>query len=250
MRGFRYSLISVASLVLSGSAFGGVIVNVPATDNPWLAGMPNGSTSGTTYPVPYDAAPANSPAIYPTAINGGDIFTFVVTGAVSHGSELHDAPLTGPNGAQVPDGYGLQYVSRNSPNANGTENGIGDITAPIDALIGVFLNSSQPSLSTPPAALNFTSAASRNFTTLSPELNQPFFIGAGLDSASILQQFIAPAGATRLFFGPMDEYNWSDNTGSFQITAVDITAIGTSLPEPASLSVLALCGLSLLRRRR
>jgi hypothetical protein len=137
-----------------------------------------------------------------------------------------------------------------SPNADGSENGIADITAPIDALIGVFLSNSQPSLTAPPAALDFTTTASRDFSTLSPQLSQPFFIGAGENSSDILQEFIAPAGATRLYFGPMDEYNWSDNTGSFQIVATDITAISTSLPEPGSLCLVAVGALGLLARPR
>jgi len=250
MRGVHYSLISVGLLVLSASAYGSIIVSIPATGNPWLAGMPDGSTSGTTYPIPYDSAPANSPAQYPATINGGDVFTFIATGAVSHGSTLQGAPLTGPAGAQVPDGYGLEIVSRMSPNSNGSENGIADITAPIDALIGVFLNNNEPSLSAPPPPLDFTTSASRNFTTISPELSQPFFIGTGEDSADILQQFVAPAGATRLFFGMMDQYNWSDNVGSFQITATDVTAISGSLPEPGSLALLSIGALGLIRRRR
>jgi hypothetical protein len=240
-----------ALFVLSGSAFATVILNIPATDNPWLAGMPDGSTSGTTYPIPYDSAPANSPALYPVPFVAGESLEFSVTGAVSHGSELSLAPLTGPDGATSVDGEGFWYTSRLSPNADGSENGIADVTAPIDALIGVFLDGNPPNTEgAPPPALDFGTAASLNFTTLSPELRQPFFIGDGETSGGIVQQFIVPAGATQLFLGPMDEYNWSDNTGSFQIVATDVIPITTTFPEPGSLGLLAVCGLGLMVRRR
>jgi hypothetical protein len=235
----RHISILVASHIFASEAFGGLFpLTIPGTANPWLAGMPTGSTSGTMNNI-FDTVPAESPVEYPLSVTGGESFCFAATGAVSHGSELSLAPLTGPNGAQVPDGDGLLNVSRNSPNANGSENGISNITVPIDALLGVFLTSTAPNNFTAPAALDFSTAAERSYTDLYPLLQQVFFIGAG----SPTQMVTAPAGATEMWFGPMDEYNWSDNTGSFQLTV-------TICPEPASLSLLALGGLGLLRRRR
>jgi hypothetical protein len=75
-------------------------------------------------------------------------------------------------------------------------------------------------------------------------MRQPFFIGDGLTSGSVVQQFIAPTGATRLFVGMMDRAGWWNNQGSFSVTA-------TVVPEPATLSVLGVAILgSMLRRRR
>jgi hypothetical protein len=237
----RYLSVFAPLFLVAGQAFGSLFpLTIPGTANPWLAGMPAGSTSGTMSDV-FDTAPAESPVEYPLSVTAGECFTFAATGEVSHGSELSLAPLTGPNGAQVPDGDGLLDVSRNSPNANGTENGISDITVPIDALLGVFLTSNPPSGSTAPAPLDFSTSAEQDYTSLYPLLQQVFFIGAGSPN----QMVCAPAGATELWFGPMDEYNWSDNTGSFQLNVT-----GTIMPEPASLSMLALGGLGLLKRRR
>jgi hypothetical protein len=63
----------------------------------------------------------------------------------------------------------------------------------------------------------FENAADCDFLSLAPLLQQPFFIGDGQTSQDVIQQFIAPAGATRLFLGVMDNYQWSNNTGSFNV---------------------------------
>ena len=100
-------------------------------------------------------------------------------------------------------------------------NGINTTTAPLNAMMGIFLSDAEPDFSSPAATLDFSTAASRNFSTLSPQLKQVFFIGDGLDSNGNLQTFNAPAGATRLFLGTMDMYGWWwDNVGTFQYTAV------------------------------
>ncbi len=227
------ALITLTVAALSAPARASVILTIPGTDNPWLAGQPNGATSGTVYPIPYDSAPKNSPAQYPFPINPFDIFQFSATGATST------------------DGEGFHFTSRSSPNPDGSENGIGNITAPVDALIGVFLDAGNPATEgTPPPPLNFGTNASLDFTNLTPALNQPFFIGNGTTSGGVTQTFVAPAGATRLFFGPMDQYNWSDNLGQFVLTATDLTTVSTGFPEPTSLSLLAFGALGILRRRR
>jgi hypothetical protein len=72
--------------------------------------------------------------------------------------------------------------------------------------------------------LDFSTAASRNFSTLSPQLKQVFFIGNGLDASGNLQSFTAPPGATHLYIGVMDEEGWWwDNTGTIQFVAVQGT---------------------------
>jgi hypothetical protein len=87
------------------------------------------------------------------------------------------------------------------------------MTAPINALVGVYLGDDQPNFSAPPRSLDFSTSLSRDFTTLQPELKQLFFIGDGLNSQGIKQQFIAPAGATRLFLATWDFFEWNNNAG-------------------------------------
>ena len=137
--------------------------------------------------------------------------------------------------------------------ATNSNNGISGATWPINALVGVFLDASQPSLSAAPASLDFTSTS---FTTLSPQLRQAFFIGDGLTGTGTgtTQTFIVPAGATRLFLGTSDGFGWFNNSGSFAVT---VTAGGVIGPAPVisvtpaanvptlSFPMLALLGLAL-----
>ena len=72
-----------------------------------------------------------------------------------------------------------------------------------------------------------------------------FFIGNGVNSSSILQEFIAPTGATRVFLGITDSFGFNgapgafdDNDGSYQIR-VGINEdprnpITNQIPEPAT----------------
>ena len=75
-------------------------------------------------------------------------------------------------------------------------------------------------------------------------LKQTFYVGDGLTSGGVQQGRIVPAGATRLYLGTMDGYEWSNNSGAFT-ARVDV------VPEPSSLLCLAGCvliGLRLARR--
>ena len=86
------------------------------------------------------------------------------------------------------------------------------------SLVGVFLNNSVPGSTFAPSTLDFSTDASRSFTTLSPQLNQIFFIGDGRDDSGQVQNFVVPGGATRLFIGTWDSYEWNNNIGSFTVT--------------------------------
>src|SRR5262249_37922346 len=95
---------------------------------------------------------------------------------------------------------------------------------PITALMGIFLDDRQPSSYAMAASLDFSTGASRNFTSLSPRLKQVFFIGDGVNSSGTLQEFVVPSGATRLYLGIMDDSGWWwDNVGSFSASAMDDT---------------------------
>jgi hypothetical protein len=219
---FSVSMVALAS----GSASAGTFVTVPGTSNTWLAGMPDGSTAGNGQ----DFAPTNSPVLAPVSVTGGDVFTFDATGSVLNG----DGPLT-----LGPDGDLGAYQAR----IPGPENGIADMFGPINSLIGVFLSDEQPDGSPTPNGLDFSAEGlGLNFSSLSPLLKQPFFIGDGqTDDTRVVQEFIAPAGATRLFLGTMDGFGWFNNIGEFQVRIV---------PTPGAAMVGGLMGLVTLRRRR
>jgi Flp pilus assembly protein TadG len=169
--------------------------------NPWLAGMPAGTTANG-----YDSAPASSPTQLGGTLTAGTALTFVAEGKTSNQQGVEEE--------YEPDGN-LNWIIHNYP---GAENGIADLKAPISSLVAVFLDDSQPNSTAAPAALDFTTPTSRDFSSLSPALKQPFFIGDGKRANGATQSFVVPVGATRLFVGSMDGQQWSDNAGGFTVT--------------------------------
>jgi hypothetical protein len=93
--------------------------------------------------------------------------------------------------------------------------------APINALVGVFLDDNQPNLTPTPAKnLDFSTSASRDFSTLKPDLKQIFFIGDGMNSNGQTQEFVVPQGATRLFLATWDFYEWNNNAGARDVVVI------------------------------
>lgn len=190
-------------------------ITIPGTSNIWLAGMPPGTVAGGA-----DKAPDHSPVQYPGAVAGFPFwFEFYATGAVSNGG---CCPLVGP------DGDASFTVPAFAP-----ENGISSINAPVNALVGVFLDDSDPSLTPPPGGLDFFGPGALDFIDFYPLLKQVFFIGDGMTAAAVPQVFWAPSGATRLFFGTIDGYEWNNNLGSFEVE-VRIGVIDVFVPEPST----------------
>ena len=209
-----------ASVSAAGSA---AAVTVPGTSCPWLAGMPDGTRANS-----YDVAPNQSPALFTgSAVVPGATMRFVATGSASNEPSGFNE---GPDGAPPEP----------ATNASGAEHDIGNCTAPLRSLLGVFLSDSAPNLSPAPGDLDF-SGDGINFTTLSPGLKQVFFIGDGRNNDGVLQAFVVPAGATRLFLGMSDRFQWANNSGAFEVTLV---------PAPGVLSGLGLAACGTLRRRR
>ena len=133
----------------------------------------------------------------------------------SDGDKLNFDSISGdarhdPNLADyAPDGQ-LDDIGTNTA---GAENGISNLRAPINALVGVFLTDDKPNMTSCPLDARFHNRASRNFKSLSPKLKQLFFIGDGHPKDGGKQDFIVPAGATRLFLATWDFFEWNNNSG-------------------------------------
>ncbi len=224
---------------------------VPGTADPWLAGMPTGATAGpigetagtTLNPLQSPVLAAGTGTLLP--LTAGSALTFQVSGGpVGYGSGI--ARESGPNGMLYLGFLNVQHIA-------GATNGIGNYRGPINALLGVFLDNTSPSLSAAPATLDFSAPGATGFSTLSPALKQVFFIGDGLDSLANLRTIIVPQNATRLFLGVADGTEWANNHGSFDVAIGNSSGVA-SLPEPASLVLFAVGGLTALgygaRRRR
>jgi hypothetical protein len=216
---FDIQASSVAMLTPGQSA----TMTVEATSNPFLAGQPanvsasngnphndpdwsSGSSIGNLGGVHIEASPPQVPTNIP--ITPGQSMTFDGI----NGGATND--YTDPS-RYTADGN-TDYS--NCSNTDGDEHGIANMQAPINSLVGVYLNNSVPGSAPAPSDLDFSTAASRDFTTLSPQLNQLFFIGDGRDDSGQVQQFVVPQGATRLFIGTWDAYEWNNNIGSFNLT--------------------------------
>lgn len=181
---------------------------VPGSANVWLAGLPSGTARNT------DSAPGASPVEVNVTLTAGQDVTFTVTGGT------HNGPV-GP-GTTGPDG--------GSDVTHETENSIAELKAPLNSLVGVFLNGNEPSGSTQPYR-DFNVPAHREFDLIKPGLQQPFFIGDGRRSDDFVQHVRIPAGATRLFVGSLDEYDNETNSGAFEVDA-EVVAPLPEVPVP------------------
>ena len=186
-------------------------VNVPATSNPYLAGLPNRdeSTRGRQ-------APQQSPVLVQRTLSHAVAVTFTAVGAIQHTPEC-PPDCYGPNGAELARHLG------------GAEHGIADAIAPMNALMGVFLSDERPDRSETPRSLDYR-VIRRDNNSFSPQLKQVFFIGDGKTSSGALRRYLVPAKATRLYLAVMDGYEWNNNSGSFTVTvAIERDRVDTDI---------------------
>lgn len=256
MRGKRtYQTISSVFLVsvwlFAQEAVAVTVVNavVPGTSNPWLAGMPDGSTASRQ-----DSAPDESPVeILGLALVPGSELSFSPMGSVGHTPTISGF---GPDGDTSP--------SQTRGHTTGVENGIADLIAPHNSLIGIFLGPEQPDQTPAPDALDFSTETSRDFATLLPLIKQPFYIGDGMTSGGVVQTIVVPDNTTRLFLGTKDGFGWFNNSGQFdvEVTEPDTNTDpndppgGTNrtgaVPEPltATFGLMAMGAVGMITRRR
>jgi hypothetical protein len=222
------SSLIVAATVSLPIAASAATLTIPGTSNPYLAGLPNGATASVG-----DTAPAQSPVLATgISIIGGNTLSFLAVGSTDNGG---GTPFT------TPDGGSLVF--------HGAENGFSGLTAPINALVGVFLDNNLATASIAPTALDFSTASSQTYLSLSPLLKQIFFIGDGVTGtgSGTVQKVVIPIGATRLFIGTVDGYDWNNNSGQI---IVDIRSTAQSVPEPFTVIGTLVGGTAALRMRK
>jgi Flp pilus assembly protein TadG len=245
--------------VAGGAGNGRFEYYIPATSNPWLSGMPAGTVANPNNPAnnpDYAGDEYVDPGVKKSGTrrmtnwstqngSGGSDGNNVGTSqsnwsqwgdyAPKKGSPIRAGMIPIHPGATISfDGFNggannfssttLYDADGNSGwiinNLRGAENGMSDLRAPINSVIAVFLSDTQPSLAgQAPPTLDFGSSSSRDFLVLRPELRQMFFIGDGRTSAGETQRFVVPPGATRLYIGTMDGWEWNNNIGGFEVTA-------------------------------
>ena len=187
-----------------------VSLNVPATSCPWLAGAASGTSANVGNP---HNNPDYAPSACPKLMSGVPLtagqslqFDSINGGAGNDPAMSSFTPDGNPNDVQG--------------NWSGAENGLSNMLCPLNSVVGVFLDDNVPSTQgTPPSTLDFSTSTKRDFSSLSPQLRQVFFIGDGLrNDGTTKQNFVVPNGATRLYIGTMDGWEWNNNYGSFTTT--------------------------------
>src|SRR5262249_47675170 len=144
-------------------------INVQATSNPYLAGLPNGTKARVG-----DSAPQQSPVLVQRTLSHAVAVTFTAEGAIQHTPEC-PPDCHGPNGAEL------------ARHLKGAEHGIADAVAPMDALMGVFLSDERPNRRRAPRSLDYKVNLG-DISSSSPQLKQVFFIGDGKTSSGTLRR--------------------------------------------------------------
>lgn len=191
--------------------------NAPREHQLVVSGQANVFGAGQVNPTPCVNAGTGGVAALSVAAFEGEVVR--IAGAL--GSIWTGAESAGPDGAHNPprvcDITGVGGVS-GYKNLNNTAH-----------LVGVFVGDTP--LASTPARLDFSTAGlGEDFANLAPGLGQVFFIGDGVTSSGAVQEFVAPAGATKLYVGIPDAYEgnstliytgppnaYSDNSGAYYV---------------------------------
>jgi hypothetical protein len=189
-----------------------------------------------------------------------------ITGSVSFNNTVGD-----PNRGQFngPDGGFVNYPPANTDGFNTDINSYDGISGlqlvetvganrRVMFLAGVFLDDTIPTTPAPPR-LDFSSTAlGTAFSSLSPLLNQTFFIGDGWTAtgSGLQQQFFVPDAATRLFLGFIDGADFQGDPTFYDNNDGSFVATFAVVPEPTTLVIgmaslpLAVLAARCLRRHR
>ena len=196
------------SFSLVGSGGSGTTVNVLSTSDLFLSGHTGtlGISDPGTAPPQISVAGSAGKAVRFTSVTG----TWTcVSGGTLNGPDGAACAASGTNISSFRGIAGLTHNSRTM------------------FLAGVFLGPNEPA---DPAPTRLDVSNDNTVVTLQPALGQTFFIGDGLTASGTRQEFIVPAGATRLFLGVVDGFSfqggpccYADNSGSLS-AAFEIVA--------------------------
>lgn len=207
----------------------------PASGNLWLSGMPDNTQTQnfrSDNSTVWDnngtlASPKQRPLEFNltnVGIHPGDTINLEgITGTATWNN-------TTPSGTtNTADGDPTYLVANGvAPAASvpsTSSNGLSNARAPIGAVMAVFLDDNAPNLTAAPTNLDFGTDTARNYTSISPQLKQVFYIGDGKRSDGEAQTIVVPPHATRVFFGMMDAWQWNDNVGNFQTKLYSTSSI-------------------------
>lgn len=193
-------------IAVSPVTAGVTTINVSGKACPYFAGQ--------SFPVP-TATTGDSPTYHLDQIDPGtmppwfDVSGYSAILSITAVGEWGHPSLSGPDGYAGYDPAHQEYIDLGiSPALN----------TPLNALVGVFLTDATPVVFSAPASLTLGVS---DMTT--PQLQQMFVIGSNLNNITI------PVGATRLFFGLNNGYEWTNNVGSVDVTISPIPAPGAIL---------------------
>jgi hypothetical protein len=221
---------------------------VTANSNPWLAGEPDGTLASKPDAGYYTPGPGLNPLHKWQNDVAGPNGTTLASGEkagsptqismqVTPGSTVTISNVSGlainylnatPSYDATGSYNGGQYVYNDEASGGSSEHGLSDTWAPLNSMLGVFLTDAVPDNNSPPAVLDFSTQAARDYSSLSPLTQQVFYVGDGQTSSGTQQTIVVPQGATRLFLGTMDGHEWSNNLGGFNAT---ITQTNISIVE-------------------
>jgi Flp pilus assembly protein TadG len=217
--------------------------NNPSTNvHPWKNDIANPGVTDTSSTIYSDSTkvastdyqnhePWGSPTPY--SVTPGSVIQISVP-IDSNNMSGNDGYLTSGSGSYTADGsnngtYNIYSDDAANPSlpqgtqtTAGSEHGISNIEAPLNSMIGVFLDQTSSTngadTETAPSGLDYSTQSARDYLSVEPKLNQSFFVGNGSTSSTVQQTIIVPNNAYELFLGTMDGHEWSNNVGGFNAT--------------------------------
>jgi uncharacterized protein (TIGR03437 family) len=199
----------------------GQTVSIPHTAQIMLAGEPAGRTFGP-FSLPTHACPS-------IVIKGGQSYRILADGGITYSATSGTTTATSflpPSGS--PNIDQVQFLSH----PTGSASTLSSIRAPRAALVGVFRGAQGQR---PASGLDYANGAYNSLirrpdrhigevdiSPVRPALDQPFYIGSGIDSKSREMTFIAPAGATQLYFGVLESALNLTYTGNIRAVVSEV----------------------------